>query len=65
MESCYVEATLVRRLSKRQVEKAKSLGITVLDTVQDYGLGKCQPIIGRVADKQVYYLQSTELLCVV
>ena len=49
LRGSYVSETVI----KEAVEKAKSLGITVLDTAQDYGLGKCQPIIGRVADEQV------------
>ncbi len=49
LRGSYVSETVI----KEAVEKAKSLGVTVLDTAQDYGLGKCQPIIGRVADEQV------------
>lgn len=33
---------------KAAVEKAVELGIPVFDTAQDYGLGKCQPMLGRL-----------------
>lgn len=34
------------------VSKAKDMNLAVFDTAQDYGLGKCQPMMGRLCDKE-------------
>lgn len=36
---------------KEAISKAKELDTAVFDTAQDYGLGKCQPMIGRLCDE--------------
>lgn len=33
---------------KQAIDQAKQLDLSVYDTAQDYGLGKCQPMIGRL-----------------
>jgi len=49
LRGSYVDETVL----KEAVDTSKSLGIPILDTAQDYGLGKCQPIIGRIIDQDV------------
>lgn len=45
LRGSYVDETVINTAVKRAME----LGLYVFDTAQDYGMGKCQPMLGRLA----------------
>lgn len=49
LRGSYVDEDVLGQAARAAVEA----GIPILDTAQDYGLGKCQPIVGRVCDGDV------------
>ncbi len=49
LRGSYVDEDVLGQAARAAVEA----GIPILDTAEDYGLGKCQPIVGRVCDGDV------------
>lgn len=49
LRGSYVDESTIKIAVKRAME----LGLFVFDTAQDYGVGKCQPMIGRLAEKEM------------
>ena len=49
LRGSYVDETVINTAVKRAME----LGLYVFDTAQDYGMGKCQPMLGRLAGHEM------------